>query len=154
MFLYRFCKRLYKQLSYQKTLNEVYKNDRIIEKMSYALGSQVRKDRIGRLYTVINPSVKDGKYNEDLIFEESPNGYSKAEYIKKWIMERMLIMEQFTQANGLFDVLSYDIEELESDNYLLAIFPVTLPPLFKSITPALLELFGMGLIIGGCLMIF
>lgn len=148
MKIYRFIKGYFQNRKYQKILNKVYDEDQIIAKLSFALGSQFRRDWIGRLYTVINPAIKDGKYDYTQIYEYTQEGYDTTEHAQQWIMERMAAIQTVIQTNNLFDVLSFTIKKLDDEgNYLFVVYPVTLPELFATWKGALIQFLCIGVII-------
>lgn len=128
MKLYRFIKGYLQNRKYQKILNKVYEDDQIIAKLSFALGSQFHRDWIGRLYTVINPAIKDGKYDYTQVYEYVQEGYDTTEHVQQWAVERLSAIQTVIQTNNLFDILSFNIKKLDNEgNYLFVVYPVTLP---------------------------
>jgi hypothetical protein len=99
-----------------------------LENLSNLFGVTFKKDWVGRIYTVINPNIQDGKYNPTTqIFEYGENGLDNTTYVHNWIMERMNVAEKFIQTQNLFDILTYNIKKLDQyDNYLFIIQPITL----------------------------
>ena len=69
MHIYKLIRALIANWRYKKVLDEAYEQDQIIAKLSTMFGTQFYKDRVGRLYAVINPAVKDGKYDYGQVFE-------------------------------------------------------------------------------------
>ncbi|MDE7347999.1 MAG: hypothetical protein K2N48_14810 [Muribaculaceae bacterium] len=146
MKLYRFIKGYLQNRKYQKILNKVYEEDEIIAKLSFALGSQFRRDWIGRLYTVINPAIKDGKYDYTQVYEYAQEGYDTTEHAQQWIVERLSAIQTVIQTNNLFDVLSFTIKKLDDEgNYLFVVYPVTLPEVLETWKGAAIQ---AGLIVG------
>ena len=146
MKLYRFIKGYIQNRKYQKILNKVYIEDEIIAKLSFALGSQFRRDWIGRLYTVINPAIKDGKYDYTQVYEYVQEGYDTTEHAQQWIVERLAAIQTVIQTNNLFDVLAFNIEKLDDEgNYLFMVYPVTLPEVLETWKGAAVQ---TGLIVG------
>ena len=152
MFLYKFFRNLFQHLKYQRIIKQAYEREQLIAKISQLLGTQFKLDWINRLYAVINPNIKDGKYNPDQIYEFDVEGNTNnTEWVTKWIMERLQILRAFIQTENLFDVLEYKIRDLGDFNYLVVFQPITLGPLRKSIKGAIFELvIIIGLIIGWC----
>lgn len=141
MFIYKFIKYLILNIRYQRILNRIYAQEELIAKMSYMFGTQVEEDRIGRLYCVINPLVRDGKFHPDQIYELDYNeGKITNEIIEKWIMEKLIILKNFISDNNLFELLTYHIEELEGNNFLVILEPITISPLLRSIKWMILEI--------------
>ena len=141
MFLYKFFRKLFQHLKYQRIIKEAYEREQLIAKISLLLGVQFKLDWINRLYAVVNPNIKDGKYNPEQIYEFDfdSNPYNN-EWVTKWVMERMGILRNFLQTANLFDVLEYKIKDLGNLNYLIIFQPITLTFLLKSIRPAIIEL--------------
>lgn len=148
MFLTKFFIKLAKNIRYQRILNNAYDQDQTIVKLSYALGTQVQRDWIGRLYAVVNPAIRDGKFDQSQAFEYTQGGYDTTEHAKEWVMSRLLVVENLIKAENLFDVLAYDFKRLdENGNYLIMFYPITLPPVFKAAHWAMWEIgiIGAGL---------
>ena len=141
MFLYKFFRKLFQHLKYQRIIKEAYEREQLIAKISLLLGVQFKLDWVNRLYAVVNPNIKDGKYNPEQIYEFDFDGnpYNN-EWVTKWVMERMGILRNFLQTANLFDVLEYKIKDLGNLNYLIIFQPITLTFLLKSIIPAIIEL--------------
>lgn len=115
-----------------KIINEVYEQDQIIAKISQIFGVQFYKDWIGRLYGVVNPYIRDGKWDQSQVFEYTEQGIDTTEHAHQWMMQRMSILQGFIRANNLFDLLTYDIKKLDGDgNYLLVIQPISQIPFFQ-----------------------
>lgn len=145
MKLYKFIKGYFQNRKYQKILNKVYEDDQIIAKLSFALGSQFHRDWIGRLYTVVNPAIKDGKYDYTQIYEYTQQGYDTTEHMQQWITERFVAIEQVIQTNNLFDVLTFNIKKLDDEgNYLFVVYPVTLPDVLDNWKGAAVQLGFIG----------
>lgn len=145
MYIYRFIRGFFENRKYQKILHRAYEEEELIRKMSYMLGSQLSVDWIGRLYTVINPNIRDGKYNPEQIYEINVDGdANNSEYVLRWIMQKLDMVRGFITNNNLFDMLTYKFEPLGNDNYLLIIQPITLQPLLRNAKRALYELAGLG----------
>ena len=96
MFLYKFFRKLFQHLKYQRIIKEAYEREQLIAKISLLLGVQFKLDWVNRLYAVVNPNIKDGKYNPEQIYEFDFDGnpYNN-EWVTKWVMERMGILRNF-----------------------------------------------------------
>lgn len=118
----------------QKILKKAYEDDEIIKKLSFVLGAQVYIDWVGRLYTVINPYLRFGKWDEAQVIEFTESGPNTTEHVRHWILSRLDAINRFIMSNNLFDVLIYDLKQLDDNgNYLLVMQPITLPPLLESL---------------------
>jgi hypothetical protein len=88
---------------------------------------------LGRLYTVVNPNIKDGQYDQSSqVFEYNEDGLNNELYVEKIIMDKLNIAAKFIHTNNLFELLTYEIKKLdEYDNYLFIIKPITLDNTLK-----------------------
>lgn len=119
---------------------KVYDKEEIIKKLSFALGAQVNIDWINRLYVVLNPAVKDGKYNTDQIIEYNQYGNESIEgYMRKWVIQQLEVTSRFIETNDLFDLLTYNIKDLKNNNFLLIIQPITLQETLNNLKKASIE---------------
>lgn len=151
MYIYKFIKNWWENKKYQKILNKAYKDDHLIAKMSGIMGAQFYKDWIGRLYAIINPAIRDGQYSSEQAYEYVQGineGYDATEYTKAWILQRLSLTERFIRENDLFDILAYKIQPVDANsNYLLMLYPWTLPDTIRYAKRAAIELlilFGIG----------
>lgn len=133
MILYNFIKYLYKNIKYSKILNKVYKDEKLLENLSALFNARFKKDKLGRIYAVLNPNIYNKEYNDSTqIFEYNDRGLDNTIYIEKWIMGRLNIARDFIQTNNLFDLLTYKIEKIDDyDNYLFIMQPITLKDSLK-----------------------
>lgn len=118
----------------QHILNKVYEEEQIILRLSELIGSQVRRDWLGRLYVVINPMVMHGELNKDVLLNISETGtLVNEEYIQAWLFGRLNILSQFIKTQNLFDILTYTLKKLDdSGNYLLVLQPINLMKTIKN----------------------
>ena len=144
MYITKFFLTSWRNRKMQKLLNKAYAEDEIIAKLSYTFGVQFQKDWIGRVYAVINPVIRDGKFDVEQTLELTEMGYNNEEYTKKWAMERLIAMDTFLKTNNLFDMLSYKLDRVdEYGNYLFTLFPITLEPTLQAGRKALMEILGL-----------
>lgn len=108
-------------------LREIYSNEDLLNKFSQLFGTEFRIDWVGRVYAVFNPNIMNDKLDvNSQIFEYGENGLTNEPYIEKWIMTRLNLVKDFVMANNLFDMLTYEIKQIdEYDNYLFIIKPIT-----------------------------
>lgn len=125
MIIYNFFKYLFMYFKYNRLLNKIYEQENLIQNLSKLFGHEFKKDWIGRIYTVINPYIVDGKFNSEHIFEINDVGADHSVYIEQYIMQKLAVAEQFIYANNLFDLLTYKIIKLDDyDNYLFIMKPL------------------------------
>lgn len=127
MITYRFIKYLVAHIKYCKILNDVYKNENLIDNLSALFKVQFRKDWVGRIYAVFNPHLQEGIFNpNNQIYEYTEQGLVNDAYVEAYILNQLNIAKQFIKANNLFDLLTYRLKKLdENDNYLFIIEPIT-----------------------------
>lgn len=141
MFIYKFISRLIQNKKYNKLLNEAYERENLIAAMSSILGTQLKRDWIGRLYCVVNPAIRDGKFDQAQAFEYTESGIDTTEHAKEWIISKLALLQDFITTNNLFDVLGYNIKQLDKNgNYLFVLYPITLPATMKAAKWALGEI--------------
>lgn len=116
-------KNIYLHFKYNRILKRVYKDENILANMGNLFNSKIHVDWVGRIYTVINPNLDKDKQ----IYEILDGGMDNREFIQHWVMERFIAMDHFIKANNLFDLLVYDIKQLDDyGNFLLVLEPITL----------------------------
>lgn len=154
MVIYNFFKSIYQHIKYTRILDKVYKNEDLLENLSKLFGQQFKKDWVGRVYTVVNPYLTEGKFDGNShIFELDDNGNNYSEYVKQYIMQKLVVADRFIYTNNLFDLLTYDIKRLDDfGNYLFIMKPITYDDAVKyskrfAILLALLTLIGIGMFI-------
>lgn len=155
MITYRFIKYLRTHIKYCKILNDVYKNENLIDNLSAMFKVQFRKDWVGRIYAVFNPHLQEGVFNpNNQIFEYTEQGLVNDAYVEAYILNQLNIAKQFIKANNLFDLLTYRLEKLdENDNYLFIIEPITWHDC-KKYSKRFAILLGVLGILGGILLYF
>ena len=123
-------KNIYLHFKYNRILKRVYKDENILANMGNLFNSKIHVDWVGRIYTVINPNLDKDKQ----IYEILDDGIDNKEFIQHWVMERFIAMDHFIKANNLFDLLVYDIKQLDDyGNFLLVLEPITLKDCMSAI---------------------
>lgn len=127
MITYKFIKYLYTHIKYFRILNDVYKQENLLENLTALFKVEFKKDWVGRIYAVFNPHIQDGIFNQNnQILEYTNEGLSNNSYVESYIMTQLNIVKQFIKANNLFDLLTYKLIKLDdNDNYLFIIQPIT-----------------------------
>jgi hypothetical protein len=133
MVIYSFLKNLLLNIKYTKLLTKIYSNEDLLNKFSQLFGTEFRIDWVGRVYAVFNPNIMNDKLDvNSQIFEYGENGLTNEPYIEKWIMTRLNLVKDFVMANNLFDMLTYEIKQIDDyDNYLFIIKPITFDECIK-----------------------
>lgn len=122
-------------VKYKRTLDKIYKEERLLSNLSQLFGTQFRKDWIGRVYAVLNPKIQNMEIETSKqIYEFMPDGsLNDNMYIEKWVMDKLNIASLFIRNNNLFDMLTYSIKRIdEYDNYLVIFEPVPYTSLRRS----------------------
>lgn len=127
MLTYYFIKYLILHIKYTKILNDVYKNENLLENLSKLFNVEFKKDWVGRIYAIFNPHIQTGIFNQNnQIFEYTNEGLSNNAYIESYILNQLSIAKRFIKVNNLFDLLTYKLKKIdEYDNYLFIIQPIT-----------------------------
>lgn len=145
MIIYRFIKHLYLNLKYTSLLSKIYKDEKLLDNLSELFNVKFKKDWIGRVYAIFNPSTMDVN---NQIFEYNETGLSNEVYIEKQIMDKLNIASKFIQTNNLFDLLTYKIEKIDKyNNYLFVMQPITLEDCLNS-TKKFIILYSILTVIG------
>jgi hypothetical protein len=125
MILYNFIKYLYLHIKYKKILQKIYENENLLNNLSYLFQSRFKQDWIGRVYTVLNPLIINDEVQVNTqILEYGVEGISNKSWIDKWIMDKLLIAQKFIKTNNLFDLLTYEIKQIDDYNYLFIMQPI------------------------------
>ena len=127
MIIYNFFRYLYLHVKYKRILNKVYKDENLLKNLSELFGHEFKQDWMRRVYTVVNPYIINGKFNnESHIFEQDDYGLNNKDYIEQYMLQKLAVVSRFITVNNLFDLLTYDIKKLdEYGNYLFVMKPIT-----------------------------
>ena len=152
MIIYRFFKYLILNIKYTRILNKVYENENIPENLSRLFGSNFKQDWIGRIYAVVNPIAQDPNSR---IFEYDEHGMNVKSFVEKWLIEHMIAADNFVKNHELFDILTYDIQQLDEDyNFLFTLTPIAWLDFWKSMKIFLWILIPILIALITCLIIF
>ncbi len=154
MVIYKFIKYLILSIRYNNLLNKIYREEKLLEGLSRLFGSEVKKDWIGRVYVVLNPHIKNGKWDPESTVQELGNDNISRAVVTNMIMGVLNTVQQFIRTNNLFDLLTYEIKKVsDNDDYLLVMEPVTYPDL-KNYTLKFLIVCGIMLLLGILIVIY
>jgi hypothetical protein len=123
-----FIKDIIEHIRILKIIKAVIKEENLLENLSnlFSKGNykvNFKRDWIGRIYAVINPVVSDP---QSRIFEYDTNGTNINSFVNKWVLEHMIAASNFVKNNGLFDILTYEIKQLDDDyNFLFILTPIS-----------------------------
>lgn len=127
-------KSLVNHIKIHKIIKDVVKNENLLMNLSNVFSTNTLKvnfkmDWIGRIYAVLNPVAADPS---DRIFEYDTNGTNIKTFVHKWIMDRMIAVDTLVKNHELFDVVTYNVEQLDDDyNFLVTFTPITWDDLRK-----------------------
>ena len=111
-----------------KIIRKACSEEQLLQKLSQTIGYRFRIDRIGRIYTVINPLVQNIDTGGNTIIFDGNN----EPMVKDYIIKNMLLLKNFIGDNQFFDILTYDIKKLDDDqNYLVILKPIFLDDTIK-----------------------
>ena len=93
-------------------LNKVFKQEQFVEKLTLLTQIHFKKDWIGRIYGVFNPTINIPQ-NEKILYQDeiTQQFYLDNYAVHKFLMQRMDILEKFIHTNNLFEILFLDIKE-------------------------------------------
>lgn len=127
-------KSLVNHIKIHKIIKDVVKNENLLTNLSNVFSTNALKvnfkmDWIGRIYAVLNPVAADPSGR---IFEYDTNGTNIKTFVHKWIMDRMIAVDTLVKNHELFDVVTYNVEQLDDDyNFLVTFTPITWDDLRK-----------------------
>lgn len=121
-------------------INDECKNNGLLDKLSATFDLKFKKDKIGRIYGVINPIIKNINNNGNTLIYTS----TTEDAISQYLLRNLNMLTKFVGENNLFDILTYKIDKIDDDdNYLIVLESIYLKPtvkIFKTILYILLSL--------------
>lgn len=126
MIIYRFLKNLILYIQYVRALDKAYKQENVIKNLSETFGITFKRDWIGRLYTIFNPNLVNGKFDRNNpIYSYNEKGLNTDEFVRQYILTKLSVIDRFIYARNLFELVTYEIKKLDNyDNYLFIIKPI------------------------------
>lgn len=120
-------------IKFYKILNKIYKDENIIDNLSKTFKTEFKKDWIGRLYCIFNPNLIDGKFDPNhQIYSYNEKGLNTDDFVEQYIMTQLNIANHYIRVNNLFELLSYELKQLDNyNNYLFIIKPIPFDDLKK-----------------------
>lgn len=117
-------------LKVRKIIKKSCDEEQLLIKLGDTMGLKFKIDRLGRIYAIINPLIKninDG--GNTLIY-----GGDSTPMIDNFLMKNLEIIQHFIGANQFFDILTYNIKKIDDDeNYLITLEPIFLRNLLKKL---------------------
>lgn len=142
MYIIKFIRSWLKNRKLSKLINNTIEQEKLVQKISTILETQFSKTKNGRIYAVLNPYIKNGRYSPEQVLEiKESGGYDNTQWIKHWTLARLTLISNFINTENLFELLTYNIEDLGESNYLFVIEPVTYKQMIKNATKAIYESF-------------
>lgn len=130
-----FIRNLIDYIKIKRIIDKVIKEEDLLNNLSKLFSTpnysvHFKKDWIGRIYAVLNPIAQDPQAR---IFEYDTNGTNIKSFVNKWIIEHMIAADNFVKNHELFDILIYNLEQLDEDyNFLFTLTPIGWPDFWKS----------------------
>lgn len=117
----------FKYLKLRNMVKKIVKNEDLLDNLTKLYGFNFHMDNMGRIYSVINPSIKRGVY--DVTSQrngvDDAMGANPKQYINNWVMSRLDIAQEFIFEKDLFNILTYEIDSIdENNNFLLVMSPL------------------------------
>lgn len=130
-----FIRDLIDYLKIKRIVKKVVKEEDLLNNLSKLFSSKnytvnFKQDWIGRIYAVLNPVAQDPQAR---IFEYDTNGTNINSFVNKWVIEHMIAADNFVKNHELFDILIYELKQLDDDyNFLFTLTPIGWPECWKS----------------------
>lgn len=87
------------------------------------LKTELRRDWVGRLYCVVNPTINNGELDfNSMIIEIDGDNTNNNEYVKHWVYKQMQLISQLFKIEKLYDYIDVDFQHvgpINMDNYLV-----------------------------------
>lgn len=142
--------------SYIKSLlyiKDTFYSYQFIYVLKHYLKVEFKKDWIGRLYAVVNPSI-DINGNIDFssqIIEFTEDGMSTDNYVKSWVLKQMSLIKSVFNLNqsGFFDYISVEFKHVgpeNGDNWLVVFDIIDRKVLISSIYKEIKQILIYGII--------
>ena len=82
------------------------------------LKTDVRKDWLGRLYGVVNPTINEnGQFDiNSMIIEIDGENTNNNEYVKHWVYKQMRLISDLFKIEKLYDYINIDFSHVGPDN--------------------------------------
>lgn len=130
-------KNLVQYIKYQKILNKIYREERVLINLGRLFGTEFKQDWIGRMYTVVNPRAQkpEDMHSVYPVYEFMPDGtLSENTWVEKWVMDKMNVAEKFFKDHNLFELADYELKPVDNqDNWLFIIMAMPWRDLKKSL---------------------
>ena len=130
-----FIRNLIDYIKIKRIIDKVIKEEDLLNNLSQLFSTSnysvlFKKDWIGRIYAVLNPIAQDPQAR---IFEYDTNGTNIKSFVNKWVIEHMIAADNFVKNHELFDILIYNLEQLDDDyNFLFTLTPIGWTDFWKS----------------------
>ena len=122
----KFTKYVSDSIQYRKDYNliqETFYSPAFKKVIDNYLKTDIRKDWIGRLYGVVNPNIKDGKYDfNNVIIEIDGDNTNNNEYVRHWVYKQLQMIGSLFKIEKLYDYIDISFEHVgpeNLDNYLI-----------------------------------
>lgn len=130
-----FIRNLINYVKIKRIINAVIKEENLLNNLSQLFSTEnyivnFKQDWIGRIYAVLNPVVQDPQAR---IFEYDTNGTNIKSFVNKWVIEHMIAADNFVKNHELFDILIYDLKQIDNNyNFLFTLTPISWYDFWKS----------------------
>ena len=121
-------KNIFYHIKLMRIIKKILKEENLLNNLSNIFSTNEHRvifktDWIGRIYAVINPLLADPNTR---IFEYNTEGMNLNSFIQKWIIEHMIAADNFVKNHELFDILTYEIKQLDANhNFLFILTPIS-----------------------------
>lgn len=122
-------KSIYNYISDYNLVSDAFYGDGFKQIIYKYLNIELKKDWIGRLYGIINPTIDiDGNFNiNNVIIELDGELTNNNEYVKSWLYKQLYLVQNLFNFNDFYHYISMDLTHVGpaiGDNYLI-VFDIT-----------------------------
>lgn len=119
-----FIKSLYQYTSDYNLIADAFYGDGFKQIIKKYLNIELKKDWLGRLYGIINPTIDiDGNFNiNNVIIEIDGELTNNNEYVKSWLYKQLYLVQNLFNFNNFYNYIVMDLKHVGpaiGDNYLV-----------------------------------
>jgi hypothetical protein len=107
----------------KKLISDTFYGPAFKKVINQYLKTDLKKDWIGRLYGVVNPTIHNGELDfNNMIVEIDGDNTNNNEYVKHWVYKQMQLISNLFKIEKLYDYIDIDFSHvgpINMDNYLV-----------------------------------
>ena len=107
----------------KKLISDTFYGPAFAKVINQYLKTELKRDWIGRLYCVVNPTINNGDLDfNNMIVEIDGDNTNNNEYVRHWVYRQMSLIAQLFKIEKLYDYIDVDFSHVgpvNFDNYLV-----------------------------------